>query len=143
MPCDVLQRIQQVLREQGPEIIALLLQYIYIQLGFSPKAAKLLIREQGVESPDMLRVLADKNVDDICNVMSKPGGKNAHVMPYKGQQVSVIVQENLKLASFIFHHRWREMHLCLRSYGSEWGHSVSVSRQEETQRQVKRPQRAA
>ena len=107
MPWNILQRIQQVDREQGSEIIALWLQYIYIQLEFSPKAAKLLIKEQGIDSPERLRVLADKNVDDICNIMRKPGGMNAHEMLYKGQQVSVIVQENLKLASFIFHNRWR------------------------------------
>ena len=28
-------------------------------------------------------------------------------MKGKGQQVSVIAQENLKLAVFLFHHRWR------------------------------------
>ena len=28
-------------------------------------------------------------------------------MPDRGQQVSVIAQENLKLAAFLFHHRWR------------------------------------
>ena len=28
-------------------------------------------------------------------------------MHNKGQQVSVIVQENLKLAAFLFHHSWR------------------------------------
>ena len=48
----------------------------------------------------------DKNVDDICNVMRKPGGKNANGMPDKGQQVSVIAQVTLKLAAFLFHHRW-------------------------------------
>ena len=28
-------------------------------------------------------------------------------MPDRGQQVLVIAQENLKLAAFLFHHRWR------------------------------------
>ena len=83
------------------------LQNMYIRLGFSPEAAKLLIREQGLDNPDRLRVLTDKNVDDICNVMRKPGGKNANGTPDRGQQVSVIAQENLKLAAFLFHHWWR------------------------------------
>ena len=83
------------------------LQDMHIRLGFSPKAAKLLIREQGPDSPDRLRVFTDKNVDDICNVSRKPGGKNANGKPIRGQQVSVIVQENLKLAALLFHHRWR------------------------------------
>ena len=80
------------------------LQDMYIQLGFTPKAAKLLIREQGLDSPERLQVLTDKNVDDICNVMRKPGGKNANGMPDRGQQVSIIAQKNLKLAVFLFHH---------------------------------------
>ena len=68
-------------------------QDMYIHLGFSPEAAQLLVREQGLDSPYRLRVLTDKNVDDICNVMRKPCKKNANRMPNKGQQVSVIAQE--------------------------------------------------
>ena len=55
--------------------MALWLKDMYIQLGFTPKAAKLLLREQGLDSPERLRVLT-KNVDDICNVMINPGCKN-------------------------------------------------------------------
>ena len=80
---------------------------MYTRLGFSLEAAKLLVREQGLDSPDWLRVLTDKNVDDICNVTRKPGGKNADGTPNRGQQVSVMAQENLKQAFFLFHHRWR------------------------------------
>ena len=54
-------------------------------LGFTPKAAKLLIREQGLDRLKRLRVLMDNNVDDICDVMSKLGGKNADGMPDRGQ----------------------------------------------------------
>ena len=84
--------------------MALSIQDMYIWLGFSPKAAKLLVRGQGLDSLERLRVLTDKNVDDICNVVRKPGGKNANRMPNRGQQVSVIAQENLNLAVFLFHH---------------------------------------
>ena len=54
------------------------------------------------DSLERLRVLTDKNVDDICNVM-----KNVDGMPDRWQQVSVIAQESLKLAIFLFHHQWR------------------------------------
>ena len=107
MPCNVSQMIQQVHWEQGPEIMALLLQDMYIWLGFSPNAAKLLIRKQGLDSSERLRVLTNKNVHDICNVMRKLGGKNVNGMPNRGQHVSVIDQENLKLATFLFYHRLR------------------------------------
>ena len=66
------------------------LQDLYILLGFSPKAAKLLIREYELDSHERLRVLTNTNVDDICNVMRKPGGKNAYGMLDSGQQVAVI-----------------------------------------------------
>ena len=83
------------------------LQDMYIRLGFCPEAAKFFVTEQGLDSPEGLQVLTDKNVDDICNTMRKPGGKNANGMCGRGQQVSVLVQENLKLAFFLFHHKWR------------------------------------
>ena len=65
----------------------------------------MLIKEQGLDSPKRLQVLTDKNVDNICNVMRKPCDKNANGMPNRGQQVSVIAKENLKLTAFLFHHR--------------------------------------
>ena len=66
----------------------------------------MLVREQRLDNPNRLRILMDKNVTDICNVMRKPGSKNADGTPDRGQQVLVIAQENLKLAAFLFHHRW-------------------------------------
>ena len=87
--------------------MALWLQDINVQLGFSLISTKLLIREQGLDSQERHQVLTDKNVDDICNVLRKQGGKNANGMPNRGHQVSVIAQENLKLATFLLHHRWR------------------------------------
>ena len=81
------------------------LQDMNIALGFSPKAAKLLVREQGLNSTKKLQALTNKHVDNICNVVKKPGGTNAHGTPDRGQQVSVIAQKNLKFAAFLFHHR--------------------------------------
>ena len=92
--------------------MAFCLQDMYLQLRFSPEAAMLLVKEQGLDSPDGLRLLKDKIVDDICNVMRKRGGKNANRTPNRGQQVSFIAQENLKLAIFLFHHQW--------SYTFDW-----------------------
>ena len=66
---------------------------------------KLLVREQGLDSPEMLGVLIAKNINNICNVVRKPGSKNADGMPNRGQQVSVISPDSLKLAAFLFHDR--------------------------------------
>ena len=65
---------------------------MYCWLRLSHKAAKLLIGQQGLDSPERLRVLTDKNVNDICNVMRKLGGQNADGMPNSGQQMSFINQ---------------------------------------------------
>ena len=75
MKCRVAERIEWVHWVQGSEIMALWLQDMYIQLRFSPKAAKLLNREQELDSSKSLRVLMDKNVNDICNIMRKPDQK--------------------------------------------------------------------
>ena len=48
--------------------MALWFQNMYLWHGFSLEAASLLIREQGLDSPNRLRVLMDENVNDICNV---------------------------------------------------------------------------
>ena len=79
--------------EQEPEIMASWLDDMYIQLELSPEAAKLLIKEQGQDIPERLRILTNKNVDDICNVMRKTSSKNANETPDRRQQVSVIAQE--------------------------------------------------
>ena len=64
------------------------LQKMYLQLRFSSEAARLLIREQGLDSLERLRVITDKNDDNICNVMMKPFSKNSDGMPDRGQQDS-------------------------------------------------------
>ena len=46
-----------------------------MQLRFSSGAARLLIRGQEIDNSERIRALTDKNVDDICNVMRKLGGK--------------------------------------------------------------------
>ena len=69
---------------RGPEIMVLWLQDMYLRLGFSSEAARLLIREQGLDSPERLRVPTNENVDGICNVMRKPCGKSADGTPNRG-----------------------------------------------------------
>ena len=59
MPQEQYMGILWVHRVQGPEIITSKLQDIYTQLGFSPKTAKLLVKEKGLDSPDRLRVFTD------------------------------------------------------------------------------------
>ena len=60
--------------------MAFLLPEMNLQLWLSPKAAQLLIREQGLDCSDQLHVLANKIVDDIFNIMRNFGNKNADEM---------------------------------------------------------------
>ena len=83
------------------------LKNMYIHLEFSLAEEKLLIKEQELDSPERLPVLTDKNVHDICNVVRKPGVKSADGIINTKQQISAIAQENLKVAAFLFYHKWR------------------------------------
>ena len=65
--------------------------------GFSPKATKILIQEQDFN-------LTGKNVDDIFNIIRKPGSKNPDETPNKEQLVSLV--KSLIPSAFIFHHNW-------------------------------------
>ena len=58
---------------------------MYLQFEFGLNAGWLLIKEQVLDSLDRMQVLTNKNVDDICNVMRKPGSQNANQMPDRGQ----------------------------------------------------------
>ena len=65
---------------------------IYVHLAWiQSQSSHVACQQEELDSPEMLRVLTDKNVDDICNVMKKPGGKNADGTSDRGQQVSVMV----------------------------------------------------
>ena len=107
MKWKVAKQIQHAHQAWGPEIMASWLQYMYLELGFSSEAARLLTIEHGLDSHYRPRVLADKNVDNIWNVVRKQGSKICNGMPNREQQVSVIAQKNIKLAAFLFHNQWR------------------------------------
>lgn len=105
MNCKVTERIELKNQAQGPEFIALCLQDMNRWLRLSQEATRLLMREQGLDDPDRLIVLTDKNNDEIYNIVRKPGGKNANIMPDRRQQILVLAQENLKLTIFLFYHK--------------------------------------
>ena len=65
MPREIYWRIKLAHIAHRPEIMDLWLQEMY----FSPKAAKILVQEQNLDSPDSLYVPSYKNVYDIWNIM--------------------------------------------------------------------------
>ena len=50
----------------------------YVFVAFSSEAIRLLIRKQGLDSLERIIVLTDKKVNDIHNIVRKPGNKNAN-----------------------------------------------------------------
>ena len=80
---------------------------MFLQVGFSSETAQLPVKKKGLHSSDEMHVITHKIVDSICNVIRMPGSKNVNRLPDQEQQVSVIAQENLKQAVFLFNHRWR------------------------------------
>ena len=86
MNCLWEDHIWQVHAAQVPEIVASWLQDMYLQLN-------LVLKQPRCFSANRAKTV-------------QTGGKNADKRPDKGQ-VSVIAQENLKLAAFLFHQRWR------------------------------------
>ena len=63
----VAEQIEWLHWTQGPEIMALLLHDMHLQLGLNPNEAKLLIREQELDSLERLIVLTKETVDDKCH----------------------------------------------------------------------------
>ena len=59
---------------------------MHVQLGFSHDSARVLVHKQGLNSTYRLRALTNKNVDDICNVTRKPGGKSTNNLPTDGNK---------------------------------------------------------
>ena len=64
-------KMQCAYAKHGFEMMAFKLEAMYAWLGFSHDTAKELIQEQGMDNPNRLRALTNKNVDDICNIIRK------------------------------------------------------------------------
>ena len=92
--------------------MALWFQDMYLQVRYSSEGSLLLIREQGLDSCERLRVLTHNNFVEICNFFRMTGDENANRTPNRGQQVSLIAKENLKLAVILFHYWWRCIFNC-------------------------------
>ena len=55
MKSNVMERIKWLHSVQGPETMVSWLQDMYLWLGLSPEAARLLVREQELDSPERLK----------------------------------------------------------------------------------------
>ena len=74
-----------------------------VRLGFSTQAASDIIREQGIDTLEELRVLDDKEVECLCKVVRKPGGTSNAA----GTAVSLRAEVNLKMAVYYLKYQER------------------------------------
>ena len=93
---------------------------VYVGLGFTANAALKMVTQQGIDSLEELRELDDKEVENLCRVLRKPGGfmpnPNADPDPAMNQpaeifdpgtQVSTRAENLLKQACFWARNRQR------------------------------------
>ena len=113
---------------------------MHIPLQFIPKAAKLFIREQGLDKPERLGVLTKNNINNICNVVKKPGKE---CQWNTRQRATGISHSSRKPEASCLPIPLQVIHIRLESYKSVWKHSASDSRTEEAWRWVQRSQHAA
>ena len=95
---------------------------MFLKLGFSQTVAMMLVDDQGISSPWTLSSLSDEDITAICNVMRWPGNLVSGKMPDRGNQISVLAANNLKLMAFMF----KMMECCSKADDSGCVNSTSV-----------------
>ena len=81
-----------------------------LRLGFTNDASIFLTEEQGMDMLNVWLMLSDDRVRELCKVVRCPGGTidnpdagdegQADVIPNPGLKVSVIAEDNLKMACY-------------------------------------------
>ena len=80
----------------------------YGWIGFSAESDLVITDSQGIDCMEKLEVITDGEIDNLCNVIRRPGGIN-HItnIANLGLQVSLRSENNLKLTSFFLKHKIR------------------------------------
>lgn len=78
-----------------------------VALGFTQEAATDIRDVQQVNSLPEIGLLTDKDVENLCKIVRRPGGTNASGTVNPGNSVSLRAETNLKLAVYWYHHHVR------------------------------------
>ena len=97
--------------EDSPLTIIEQIKEMFLNLVFSQVVAEKLAYNQGIDSPRILPSLPDEDITMICNVI-KITYLVSSKMPDMGDQISVLVAKNMKLAEFML----KMLELCSRAY---------------------------
>ena len=85
-----------------PPTIIKEMEEMILWLGFSQTVAMKLVDNQGKDSPWTPASLSDEDIVAICDVIHRHGGLVSGKTLDKGNQISVLATNNLKLTAFIF-----------------------------------------
>ena len=73
----------------------------YVRIGSSAEAALVITVSQGINCMEELKILIDRDIENLCKFISWPGGTNPiDNITNLGIQVSLRAKNNLKLAIF-------------------------------------------
>ena len=80
----------------------------YVRIGFSAETALVITDAQGIDCMEELEIITVGEIDNMCKVVRRPGGINpiTNVANLR-LQVSLRVENNLKLSSFFLKHKVR------------------------------------
>ena len=84
------------------------LQSTYRRIGFSAEAALVITDANGIDGIEVIKILTDGEITNLCKDISTPGGINPITnVANIGLQVSMKAENNLKLARFFLKHKLR------------------------------------
>ena len=95
-----------------PPTIVKEMEEIFLRLGFSQAVVLKLVDGQGIDSPWTLASLSDEDITIICDIICRPSGLVSGKTPDRGNQISVLAVNNLKLMAFMF----KKMEHCSKNY---------------------------
>ena len=80
---------------------------MFERLGFTTAAANAIIRDQGIDSLEEVRLLESSDIETLCKTIRRPGGtirRGNQDVPNPGISVSALAESNLKIAAWYLMH---------------------------------------
>ena len=90
------------------------LQSDYGWIGFSAEVAVVITETQGIYCMEELDILTDRDIDNLCKVIRRPGGINPITnVADLGLQVPLRAKNNLKLSRIFLKHKTRTLRVAV------------------------------
>ena len=82
---------------------------LFGRMGFTNEVSNYLVTDQSLDSLDEIALLTNKDIDNLCSVVRRPGGTIGNNVPNPGLNVSVRAQVNMKLLVYYTQHMLRRI----------------------------------